>query len=83
MAAGGASGGKAEDLTPRNKTVLDELDEPYHLADSNCQDFYKNLWNLLSEEAYPNPAKIGRTGQFLSMNCATLLSARVCLRVHV
>jgi len=59
-----------EDPQPRSKSVLDvikrinkkgELNESYHLVDSNCQHFCMNLWNLLSEEAYPNPAKIGRT----------------------
>ena len=59
-----------EDPNPRtNKTFLDvlkwidetdELKEPYHVMDSNCQDFCKNLWIKLSEKGYPNPAKIGR-----------------------
>ena len=58
-----------EDLAPRDKTFLDvikwidetgELKEPYHVLDSNCQDFCKNLWSQLSEMGYPNPAKIGR-----------------------
>ena len=56
-----------EDPEPRNKTLLDvirwineadELNEPYHVTDSNCQDFSKNLWHKLSEKPYPNPAKI-------------------------
>ena len=58
-----------EDTNPRNHTILDvikwineteELKEPYHIVNSNCQHFCSNLWSKLSERSYPNPAKIGR-----------------------
>ena len=56
-----------EDPQPREKTLLEvikwiheagELNEPYHVTESNCQDFSKNLWHILSEKPYPNPSKI-------------------------
>ena len=59
----------AEDLNPRNKSVLDiikwihdseELMEPYNVVDSNCQDFCKNLWSELIGRPYPNPSKIAK-----------------------
>ena len=34
-----------------------ELNEVYHIGDSNCQDFARNIWHQLSEEPYPNPGK--------------------------
>ena len=58
-----------EDRNPRNTSILDiiqwihdnyELREPYNVVDSNCQDFCKNLWSVLTERTYPNPSKVGK-----------------------
>ena len=55
------------DSDQRDRAVKDvfnfcseELKERYHLANSNCQHFSANLWNILrspSSKPYPNPSK--------------------------
>ena len=52
------------DPQPLDKTVqnilewcVEELQEKYHIADSNCQHFSSNLWNNFSSQLYPNPSK--------------------------
>ena len=34
-----------------------ELNEVYHIGNSNCQHFAANVWYQLSTEPYPNPGK--------------------------
>ena len=34
-----------------------EIDDPYHLGDSNCQHFARRAWGQLSQQPYPYPAK--------------------------
>ena len=36
--------------------------EPYHIADSNCQQFAALVWHALSLEVYPNPSSYNSGG---------------------
>ena len=56
-----------EDKQPRNHATIQdiltwieeekEIEEKYHLSDSNCQHFTSNLWSRFASSSYPNPAK--------------------------
>ena len=40
-----------------NDNGFNELTEPYHLVNSNCQHFAMHVWSDLSPKKYPNPGK--------------------------
>ena len=66
-----------EDSEPKDKTVKDvidwifegdELNEKYHILNSNCQQFVMNIWQRFSTKPFPNPAKIDENLSLLEID---------------